>query len=196
MRNGDTLSLGAINTDYDFPQPNDKNDRLEACAQAYINKESKGVYYFTGLWTIPSKPSRPDIWTTGTFTINKGEITLSEQTSPEALRSFFLVCRYINRLINADKQRHYFHNRNINPLEDWFYVNSIPFHFDGFTFDKNNLSCEPVYLRYKQENNQLIKNKEYKLSHIKLDENLTDKICTNPLKALFNKAISNGAIEI
>lgn len=196
MRNGDTLSLGSIIANYPAPLPDNENNQLNAYAQAYINKETKGIYSFTGLWTIPSKPSRPDIWTTGTFTINKGVITLTDSSCDDALHSFFLVCRYIKCLINADKQSHYIYNNQMNPMEDWFYVNSIPFHFDGFTFDKNDISCEPVYLRYKQEEHQLIKNTEHKINRLQLDKKLIDKICIPPIQALLDKAISCGAIEI
>lgn len=196
MRNGDTLSLGSIIANYPSPLPDIEDHQLKAYAQAYINKETKGIYSFTGLWTIPSKPSRPDIWTTGRFTISKGVITLTDDTCDDELQTFFLVCRYIKRLINADKQNHYIYNKRINPMEDWFYVNSIPFHFDGFTFDKNDTSCELVYLRYKQEGTQLIKNTEHRVTRIKLDDKLIEKVCTPPLQAIFNKAVSVGAIEI
>lgn len=196
MRKGDTLSLGAISTTYNAPLPNDEKNEFTAYAQAHIKKEGKGQYYFTGLWTIPTKESRADIWAYGHFTVNKGMITLSPQTTPEALRSFFLVCRYIERLIDSDRDDRYPYNQNLNPIDDWFYVNSIPFHFDGFWFDKNQRSTELRVMRYKVEDGKTTKTERCRLSYLQIDGELLTHICQQPLLALFEKAMSSGTVAL
>ena len=88
MRNGDTLSLGAIVVK--LPDSEDGlTQSFNAYAQAYITKESKGVFSFTGLWTLPTNANRADIWTMGRFTIQKGIITFID-TPPETLKFFSL----------------------------------------------------------------------------------------------------------
>ena len=196
MRNGDTLSLGSINHTYDSPGPNDDNDNiLNTHTQAYIKKWSKGIYYFTGLWTIPSKLSRSDIWTYGNFTINKEIITFCKQTSPESLRAFFLVCRYIKRLITSDRHNSYRHNRKIKPQDDWFYLNSIEFNFDGFWFNKNKCSAEPKIIRYRSENDKFIKNNAVKKAHIEINNDLLNDIYQQSTHALLNKSIICDSIQ-
>lgn len=182
MRNGDTLSLGAIVVK--LPDSEDgQTQSFNAYAQAYITKESKGVYSFTGLWTLPTKATRADTWAMGRFTIQKGIITFLD-TPPETLRAFFLVSRYIQRLINLE-----FESVKENYTDTWFFKNKIPFYFNGFHFDKENVGLKP-YIKLDSQTNKRIRIKP------KLTDNSFENICKHPLAALFEKASALGAIEL
>lgn len=182
MRNGDTLSLGAIVVK--LPASEDGGTQsFNVYAQAYITKESKGVFSFTGLWTLPTKANRADIWTMGRFTIQKGIITFLD-TPPETLRAFFLVCRYIQRLINSE-----FESVKDNYTDTWFFKSNIPFYFNGFHFDKENTGIKShITVDFK-------KNKSIRVKP-KLSNNLFENICKPPLLALFEKASALGVIEL
>ncbi len=179
MRNGDTLSLGSIVARY----PGTNNSSFNAYAQAYITKEAKGIYAFSGLWTIPTKSTRSDIWALGRFSMTKGVITLESCTSRDSLRAFFLVCRYIDRLLTA--QLHYLKD---SYADTWFYKNGIPFYFNGFTFDKDNTSLKGC--RRLDEKTQQLTFSKLSFS----DEFLASAICTPALKAMFEKADAIGAL--
>lgn len=182
MRNGDTLSLGAIVVK--LPASEDGGTQsFNVYAQAYITKESKGVFSFTGLWTLPTKANRADIWTMGRFTIQKGIITFLD-TTPETLRAFFLVCRYIQRLINSE-----FESVKDNYADTWFFKSNIPFYFNGFHFDKENTGIKS-YITVDFKKNKSIRVKP------KLSNNLFENICKPPLLALFEKASALGVIEL
>lgn len=181
MRNGDTLSLGSIVTRY----PCNLEERsFKAYAQAYIRKESHGMYSFTGLWTIPTKSSRSDIWTSGRFTVDKGIIKL-EKTSQDSLKAFFLVCRYINRLITAERE-----SLINNYHETWYYKNGIPLYFDGFVFDKENISLKKV----SRLNHEIEKSITFKPAFT--DDFIETAICTPPLKAIFEKGSALIALDM
>ncbi|NSM26850.1 hypothetical protein HT094_22380 [Shewanella sp. ZOR0012] len=182
MRNGDTLSLGAIVLK--LPASEDGlTESFNAYAQAYITKETKGVFSFTGLWTLPTKATRADTWAMGRFTIQKGVITFID-TPPETLRAFFLVCRYIQRLINLE-----FESVKENYTDTWFYKNKIPLYFNGFHFDKENTGILSYSSLHSQTN-----------EHIKVKPKLSDdsfkNVCIHPLAALFEKASALGVIEL
>lgn len=182
MRNGDRLSLGAIVVK--LPASEDGlTQSFNAYAQAYITKESKGVFSFTGLWTLPTNANRADIWTMGRFTIQKGIITFID-TPPETLKSFFLVCRYIQRLINSE-----FESVKENYTDTWFFKNHIPFYFNGFLFDKENTGLKS-YISLDSQTNKRIRIKP------KLSDNSFENICKHPLAALFEKASALGVIEL
>lgn len=182
MRNGDTLSLGAIVVK--LPDSEDGlTQSFNAYAQAYITKESKGMFSFTGLWTLPTKATRADTWAMGRFTIQKGIITFLD-TPPEALKSFFLVCRYIQRLINSE-----YESIKENYTDTWFFKNHIPFYFNGFLFDKENTGLKS-YISLDYQTNKRIRIKP------KLSDNSFENICKHPLAALFEKAGALGVVEL
>jgi hypothetical protein len=182
MRNGDTLSLGAIVVK--LPASEDGlTQSFNAYAQAYITKESKGVFSFTGLWTLPTKATRADIWAMGRFTIQKGIITFLD-TPPETLKSFFIVCRYIQRLINSE-----FESIKENYTDTWFFKNHIPFYFNGFHFDKENAGLSS-YPTVDSQTNKRIRIKP------KLSDGLFENVCKHPLIALFEKASALGVVEL
>lgn len=181
MRNGDTLSLGSIVARY---PSNIEEQSFKAYAQAYIRKERHGIYSFTGLWTIPTKSSRADIWTSGRFTIDKGIIKL-EKTNQDSLEAFFLVCRYINRLIAAERE-----SLINNYHETWYYKNDIPLYFNGFIFDKENISLKVV----SRLNQEIDKRIFFKTSFT--DNFIETAICTPPLKAIFEKGSALGALDM
>ncbi|MGI2049895.1 hypothetical protein [Shewanella oncorhynchi] len=181
MRNGDTLSLGSIVARY---PSNIEEQSFKAYAQAYIRKERHGIYSFTGLWTIPTKSSRADIWTSGRFTIDKGIIKL-EKTNQDSLEAFFLVCRYINRLIAAERE-----SLINNYHETWYYKNDIPLYFNGFIFDKENISLKVV----SRLNQEIDKRIFFKTSFT--DDFIETAICTPPLKAIFEKGSALGALDM
>lgn len=192
MRNGDTLSLGSIVVKYpttifdnNKPQQEDSEDSFNAYAQAYITKEEKGIYAFTGLWTIPSSNKRADIWTTGKFTIEKGMFQLND-SEKESLNLFFLVCRYINRLIKSERQ-------SVICYEDykktWFYSNGIPFYFDGFWFDKHNTSVLRTLVFDKDKNDRVH-------TKVQLSKSFSEKVVrTPPLLAILEKGIAMGEVK-
>jgi len=182
MRNGDTLSLGAIVVK--LPASEDGGTQsFNAYAQAYITKESKGVFSFTGLWTLPTKATHADTWAMGRFTIQKGIITFLD-TPPETLKAFFLVCRYIQRLINSEFER-----VKENYTDTWFFKNYIPFYFNGFHFDKENTGLKS-YIALEPQTNKRLR------IIPKLSDNLFENICKPPLLALFEKASALGVIEL
>ncbi|EIO4563400.1 hypothetical protein LQM11_004026 [Vibrio parahaemolyticus] len=63
--------------------------------QAYIIRDPKGWYRFVGLWTLPSKPNRPDVWVEGRFQLNKGQMMFEDSVTATHLTAFFKVCRYL-----------------------------------------------------------------------------------------------------
>ncbi len=81
------LSLGAVR------QSLGKNQFVYG--QAYIVKEPKGWYRFVGLWTLPTKPTRPDVWVEVRFQIHKSQIVFEESVTLAHLNVFFKVCRYL-----------------------------------------------------------------------------------------------------
>ncbi len=46
--------------------------------QAYIVRDPKGWYRFVGFWTLPTKPSRADMWVEGRFKRHKGQMKFEE----------------------------------------------------------------------------------------------------------------------
>lgn len=87
LRNHETLSLGGVRQSI--------GKHRFAYGQAYIQKQTKGQYSFVGLWTLPTKPERQDIWVQGTFTLSKGVMRFEKGVTSEHLRGFFKVCRYL-----------------------------------------------------------------------------------------------------
>lgn len=73
--------------------------------QAYLQKLTQGDYQFVGLWTLPSKPSRPDIWVQGRFKLSKSIMRFEEEVTQAHLHVFFKVCRFLGVHWRIERQR-------------------------------------------------------------------------------------------
>ncbi len=63
--------------------------------QAYIIRDPKGWYRFVGLWTLPTKSNRADVWVEGRFQLHKGQMRFEDSVTATHLTVFFKVCRYL-----------------------------------------------------------------------------------------------------
>lgn len=132
MKVGDTYFLGQ----YKHIATDDKTDEpAEFVGEAWIEKE-RGFYKFYATWTIPLKPPRALVMTSGKFKILKGGM-IDFGGKSEAVRPFALVSRYLNRLIlrMTDDERREFYDRGSKPL------------FRGVCVDKDFISRKERYIR-------------------------------------------------
>lgn len=186
LRNGETLILGAISEEIEH-----NGNTINVCAQAYIEKESKGIYRLTGLWTVPTKHSRPIIWCNSEFKIEKSDLIFFNDNEKSELKHFFLICRWLNVL-----KKHLYSELSKNQKEnDNFHINGIPYYFDGLELTKNFITKEAVVCRYKKVDDEVIYYPKGRITRINL-ENEIDKILTQPLKAIFEVGILLGCINI
>ncbi|EMK8420580.1 hypothetical protein V9O75_003765 [Shigella sonnei] len=132
MKVGDTYFLGQYKHVIDDEE---NNEPAEFVGEAWIEKE-RGVYNFYATWTIPLKPSRSLIMTSGKFKILKGGI-INFSENVEAVRSFALVSRYLNRLVMkmSEAERRNYYDRGSKPL------------FRGVCVDKDFISREARYIK-------------------------------------------------
>ncbi|EHV5558203.1 hypothetical protein K0W35_004963 [Vibrio parahaemolyticus] len=73
--------------------------------QAYLQKLTQGDYQFVGLWTLPSKASRSDIWVQGRFKLSKNIMRFEEEVTLAHLHLFFKVCRFLNVHWRVERQK-------------------------------------------------------------------------------------------
>lgn len=132
MKVGDTYFLGQYKHVIDDEE---NNEPAQFVGEAWIEKE-RGVYNFYATWTIPLKPSRSLIMTSGKFKILKGGI-INFSENVEAVRSFALVSRYLNRLVMkmSEAERRNYYDRGSKPL------------FRGVCVDKDFISREARYIK-------------------------------------------------
>ncbi len=63
-------------------------------------------YEFVGLWTLSTKPSRPDIWGQGEFTLfNNGNMKFERAVTPLHIHWFSKVCRYLGVHLRIEETR-------------------------------------------------------------------------------------------
>lgn len=131
MKVGDTYFLGQYKHVMDDEE---KNEPAEFVGEAWIEKK-RGVYQFYGTWTIPTKPCRALIMTSGKFKILKGGF-LEFSENIEAVRSFALVSRYLNRLVMrmSQAERRNYYDRGSQPL------------FRGVCVDKDYISRKARFI--------------------------------------------------
>lgn len=132
MKVGDTYFLGQ----YKHVADDDgNNEPVDFVGEAWIEKE-RGIYQFYATWTIPLKPCRSLVITSGKFKILKGGI-IDFGESIEAVRSFALVSRYLNRLVMkmSESERRNYYDRGSKPL------------FRGVCVDKDFISREARYMK-------------------------------------------------
>ncbi|HBC3529421.1 TPA: hypothetical protein KDZ68_003415 [Vibrio parahaemolyticus] len=92
--------------------------------QAYIVRDPKGWYRFVGLWTLPTKPSRADMWVEGRFKLHKGQMKFEESVTAGHLAAFFKVCRYLGVHKRVEVTRYQqasqrYHENTHQRGEDW-----------------------------------------------------------------------------
>lgn len=199
MRNGDTLILGSICAEYPINSKDPDSDYIDAYAQSYIKKETKGVYLFTGLWTLPTKPTRPVIWCEGRFKIERGNLYFEEGAARNNnLRNFFLISRWIARLkkMTEGEYRECVINRDDDTtlFDNPFYLNGLPYLYDGLVLDKKLRTVDTCILRYQREEDKLIPFKQGRISHIIFDSDIMNTICTPPFQAIVEIGIASGAV--
>lgn len=131
MKVGDTYFLGQ----YKHVADNDDGDPTEFVGEAWIEKE-RGNYHFYATWTLPLKPNRSLIMTSGTFKILKGGV-IDFGENAQAVRSFALVSRYLNRII-----------MNMTPAEcDNYYSSGTKPLFRGVCVDKDFISRKVRFIK-------------------------------------------------
>ncbi|TOG88576.1 hypothetical protein [Vibrio parahaemolyticus] len=162
--------------------------------QAYIVRDPKGWYRFVGLWTLPTKSSRADVWVEGRFKLHKGQMKFEESVTAGHLAAFFKVCRYlgVHKRVEATRYQQAsqrYHENAHQRGEDWefeygfrdltaeyqmkreqgswFLAEGLPPLFCGLTLDGLNV----------KEN--------YRRSHIKQD--VRDRMVVSPLVAMVYK---------
>ncbi|UDJ88616.1 hypothetical protein IRM71_17720 (plasmid) [Erwinia amylovora] len=108
---------------------------VEFVGEAWIEKE-RGIYKFYATWTIPMKPSRAMIMTSGQFKILKGGV-IDFGSDTESFKSFALVSRYLNRLVikMTSDERNGFYSAGTKPL------------FRGVCVDKNYVSNRDRFIK-------------------------------------------------
>lgn len=186
LRNGETLILGSISEEIEH-----NGNKIDVCIQAYIEKESKGIYRLTGLWTVPTKHSRPIIWCNSEFKIDKSDLIFINDNEKSELKHFFLICRWLNIF-----KKHIYSELSKKPREkDKFYMNGIPYVFDGLELTKKFITKEAVICRYKKVNNKLTHYPRGDITYVNF-ENDIDKILTHPLKAIIDVGILQGCINL
>ncbi|TFZ60116.1 hypothetical protein E4T25_08930 [Photobacterium damselae subsp. piscicida] len=185
LRNGETLILGSISEEIEH-----QDNTVNICAQAYIQKKTKGIYQFTGLWTVPTKTSRPMIWCSGDFRLEKSNLIFDDEHSGINLYNFFLICRWLKILKRRDENYY----ESIPPQNNFFYMNGLPYIYDGLELTKNYITKIHRIVRFKEVNNELVYYNRGENIRISLDNNI-DNILTPPLKAIFEVGILTGCIN-
>ncbi|WP_140272478.1 hypothetical protein [Vibrio parahaemolyticus] len=104
--------------------------------QAYIVRDPKGWYRFVGLWTLPTKPSRADVWVEGRFKLHKGQMKFEESVTAGHLAAFFKVCRYLGVHKRAEAIRYQqanqrYHENAHHRCDDWEEMMRLEFEY-GF----------------------------------------------------------------
>lgn len=162
--------------------------------QAYIVRDPKGWYRFVGLWTLPTKPSRADVWVEGRFKLHKGQMKFEESVTAGHLAAFFKVCRYlgVHKRVEATRYQQAnqrYHENAHQRGEDWefeygfrdltaeyqmkreqgswFLAEGLPPLFCGLTLDGLNVKGS------------------YRRSHIEQD--VRDRMVVSPLVAMVYK---------
>lgn len=132
MKVGDTYLLGRHRESY---FSDDLNEDVEFVGDCWIEKE-RGFYRFNATWTIPAKPSRAFVMTSGNFKILKGGI-VQFGNDLAAFRSFALVSRYLNRMLMkmTKEERHVYYSAGAKPL------------LRGVCIDKDSICKKPRYIR-------------------------------------------------
>lgn len=98
LNDHDALSFGGIRC-------SEKQGRF-TYGQAYIRKLHDKQYEFVGLWTLSTKPSRPDIWVQGGFTLFKnGKMKFEREVTALHLHLFIKVCRYLGMHLRVEEAR-------------------------------------------------------------------------------------------
>lgn len=163
MKLGDTLFIGqyreAIN--------NSNEDYFTA--EAWIEKH-RGFFTFHATWTFPTKENRAFIMAFGKFKIQKSEI-LFDSGSEEKIKSFSLVCRYLQRILKSlsMKERLTYFSQGTAPL------------LMGVLVDKNWIGYKPSF-----------KDNDIKQPyHVDYSNN-----SPHQLKSLVSVAMALGAIEL
>lgn len=183
LRNGETLILGSISEEIDH-----NGNTINVCAQAYIKKESKGIYRLTGLWTVPTKPSRPMIWCSSDFRLDKSNLIFNSEYSERNLHGFFLICRWLKILKRYDENYY----ESMPPQNNFFYMNGLPYVYDGLELTKDYITKIPRIVRF---NDNFVYYKMGESIRISLKYNV-DNILTPPLKAITDVGILQGCINL
>lgn len=183
LRNGETLILGSISEEIEH-----QDNTVDICAQAYIQKKIKGLYQFTGLWTVPTKPSRPMIWCSGDFRLEKSNLIFDSEHSEVNLHNFFLICRWLNILKRVTENDY----QSIPPQNNYYHINGLPYIYDGLELTKDYITKIPCIVRFKQINDNFVYYKTGEKTRISLEYNV-DNILTPPLKAILDVGILTGS---
>lgn len=185
LRNGETLILGSISEEIE-----NQDNTINICAQAYIQKKTKGVYQFTGLWTVPTKPSRPMIWCSGDFRLEKSNLIFCNENSEVNLHNFFLICRWLNILKRVTENDY----QSILPQDNYYHMNGLPYVFDGLELTKDYITKTPRVTRFKQISGNFVYYKTGNTAKISLEYNI-HKVLTPPLKAILDVGILTGSVN-
>lgn len=170
--------------------------------QAYIVRDPKGWYRFVGLWTLPTKPSRADMWVEGRFKLHKGQMTFEESVTTEHLAAFFKVCRYLGVHKRAEVTRYQqanqrYHETGNQKRDDWEEMMKLEFEYGLY-----NVTSE--YLQKREQGSWFFAerlpslfcgltldglevNGCYRHQHIKQD--VRDRMVVTPLVAMYHSHI-------
>lgn len=189
MKVGDTFILGKYtqpvshSSDLFYVPPRHSAclDGSEACfvAEAWIEKE-RGVYSFYATWTFPTKPERAFIMTFGEFRILKGGIIEFEDKNValndknHAVRSFALVCRYIDYMLNCMSGE----DKNV-----YFSNNSFPL-FNGVWLDSDCI----------ERRKRAIQQVDGRIKSVWI--NYKDYMPTHQLSAIVEAAFATGTLQL
>ena len=132
MRVGDIYFLGKYK---EVMFSGELNEDVDFVGEAWIEKE-RGIYKYHATWTIPVKPSRAFVMTSGQFKLLKGGV-VDFNGDFSSFRSFALVARYLYRLVMkmSNEERHEFYKVGSRPL------------FRGICIDKESISRRPHYIK-------------------------------------------------
>ncbi len=172
LKNNDVLSLGGIRQCI--------GKQVFAYGQAYIEKQTHGWFRFVGLWTLPTKPTRPDVWVEGRFKVHKGQMNFEDGVTLAHLQAFYKVCRYLGVHKRAELERYFAAH------ERWEDIETLEYEYDLYWITENYLKKRACGSWFFAENLSPLFCGEVFLSG-KAEQDIRDRVITQPLFAIVKK---------
>lgn len=165
--------------------------------QAYIIRDPKGWYRFVGLWTLPTKSNRADVWVEGRFQLHKGQMRFEESVTAAHLGAFFKVCRYLGVHKRAEVTRYQqanqrYHKETSHRRNDWDEVMRLE-----FEYGLHNITSE--YLQKREQGSWFLAERLPPLfcgltldglkanRHSYIEQDVRDRMIVTPLVAMLYK---------